>query len=496
MRKAGLLAAFTGVIGYLIGLVAASSRPDRSGDPMPLRPQASVSAGVLPLQSAAPNATPVGTAVDFAPVAARVNSAVVNIDAAVRGDDRSRPVPRYRAGDDPWAPREGSGSGFIIEPSGLILTNYHVVEAADRITVTLADHRALTATIVGSDPAIDVALLQIHSSQALPTIALGNSDALRVGEWVCAIGNPLNYDHSVTVGVVSYLGRKIFDPSLDAFIQTDAAISFGNSGGPLIDSGGRVVGITTAISAQASNIGFAVPINQVIGVMAQLREHGRVSRGFIGVGLTGVTPALQVGLRLGPVVGALVQNVSPDTPAERAGLRTYDVITGADGVPIRSDEDLIRYISSRPPGVMTSLDVWRDGGSRSLAVKLTERPPTESAKARAGRGGNVRPATGREQGPLGFTVRDLDQATIARAGLPSTIEGVIVVDVDPAGPARLARVRAGLIVLEVNRRRVANQAEFLAAVSTLKPGEVAILLLFDQLADQRVITAILPDPPS
>jgi serine protease Do len=495
MRKAALLSAFTAVVGFLVGLVVAGTHPSGQTEALPLRPAARVMVGMA-TPPPAPEPVPVGTAVDFAPVAARVNAAVVNIDAAVRTDDRGRPTPRYRARDDPWAPAEGSGSGFIIDPAGLILTNYHVVENADRLTVTLADGRTYVGSVVGVDPAIDVALIKVPAREPLPSMAFGDSDGLRVGQWVCAIGNPLNYVHSVTVGVVSFLGRKIFDASLDAFIQTDAAISFGNSGGPLLDAGGRVVGITTAISAQASNIGFAIPINQVVAVLPQLKEHGRVSRGYIGVGLTSVTPLLQQGLRLGPSRGALVQNVSPDTPAERAGLRTYDVITMADGVAIRSDEDLIRYISGRAPGLMASLEIWRDGGSRSLAVKLTERP-LESARARGGRGNRaVRPVSGREQGPLGLSVRDLDEATIARQGLPASIEGVLVIDVDPAGPARLARVRAGHIILEINRRRVTTAAEFLAAVAALKQGEVAALLVFDQLSDQRVIAAIITDPPS
>ena len=497
MRRAAVLAAFTGVIGYLIGLVASGTLPAGAIDRLPLHPASAQAPGVATGAPAIPSEAPVGSAVNFAPVAARVNAAVVNIDAAARGDDRTRPTPRYRAGDDPWAPREGSGSGFIIDPAGVILTNFHVIEGADRITATLVDGRVFTASLIGVDPAIDVALLQVHVREPLQATSFGDSDQLRVGDWVCAIGNPLNYVHSVTVGVVSYLGRKIFDPSLDAFIQTDAAISFGNSGGPLVDAVGRVVGITTAISAQASNIGFAIPINQVVAVLPQLREHGRVSRGYIGVGLTPLTPVLQQALRLGPARGALVQNVSPDTPAERAGLRTYDVITAADGWTIRSDEDLIRYISSRPPGTLAALDVWRDGAVRPLSIKLTERPLAESARSRAARNKPaVRPATARGQGPLGFTVSDLDQATIARQVLPASIEGVLVSDVDPAGPARLARVRAGFVVLEVNRRRVTTAAEFQTVVASLKPGDVAAILLFDPLSDQRIITAIVIDPPS
>ena len=488
----------TAVVSFLIGLVAAGTRPAGSADPMPIRPAASATSNPNAVPATAPavpapGQTGSGAAVDFASVAARVNAAVVNVDAAARGTS-----PRWRRdlGDDPTTPREGSGSGFIVDRAGLILTNYHVIEGADRITVTLGDGRSFRAETIGVDPAIDVALLQIPAQDSLPVATLGNSDTLRVGEWVCAIGNPLGYVHSVTVGVVSFLGRKLFDQSLDAFIQTDAAISFGNSGGPLINAQGQVVGITTAISAQASNIGFAIPITQVVAVLPQLRETGRVTRGYIGVGLTDLTPGLHRALQIEPSRGALIQDVSPDTPAERAGLRAYDVITRADDVVIRSDEDLIRYISGRPPGSMALLEIWREGKIRTVSLKLTERPLAESVRTRSPRSQAVRPVAGREQGPLGLTVRDLDRATAMRQGLPDTIEGVLVMDVDPAGPARLARIRAGHVVLELNRRRVTSRDEFLAIVRALKPGDVAAVLVYDKISDQRLITAIIADPPS
>ena len=240
-------------------------------------------------------------AVNFADVAERINAAVVNIDAASRGGRE----PRHRRGlDEPNesprdydVPRQGSGSGFIIDRDGFILTNYHVIEDADRITVTLTDGRTLRAEVVGVDPAIDVALLRVVGAAGLPEAPLGNSDALRVGEWVCAIGNPLGYVHSVTVGVVSFIGRKLFDASLDDYIQTDAAINFGNSGGPLINARGEVIGINSAISSRASNIGFAVPINQAVAILPQLKTRGKVSRGFLGVVLTDVTPDLQRSLQ-------------------------------------------------------------------------------------------------------------------------------------------------------------------------------------------------------
>jgi len=495
-RLTGPIAAFSAIVAFLLGLVAAGTRPGDGQAPAVAGPIAPAAPAAFAPPPTPPVPTPAGSSVDFAAVAARVNAAVVNVDAASRGDDRGRPGQRWRRdlSDDPGAPREGSGSGFIIDAAGYILTNFHVIEGADRITVTLGDGRVFRATLVGVDPAIDVALLQIPAREGLPVAALGNSESLRVGEWVCAIGNPLGYVHSVTVGVVSFLGRKLFDQSLDAYIQTDAAISFGNSGGPLIDAQGRVVGITTAISAQASNIGFAIPISQVVAVLPQLRDTGRVARGFIGVGLTELTPALQRALALGPTHGALVQDVSAGTPAERSGLRAYDVIVSADGVSVRSDEDLIRTISARAPGTVTALEVWRDGAVRNVSVKLTERPLVETSRTRAQRNGAVRPVAGREQGPLGLTVRDLDRATAMRQGIPETTQGVIVVDVDPAGPARLARIRPGHVLLEINRRRVASQAEFMAALAALKSGEVAAVLLYDQITDQRVITAIIPDP--
>src|SRR5436190_9520944 len=201
--------------------------------------------------------------VNFADVVERMNAAVVNIDSMSKGNE-TRDLPRFfRRGEGPPEPprdfdlpRQGAGSGFIIDREGYILTNHHVIDGAQRITVTLADGRTFRAQVAGTDPAIDVALLRIAGGPDLPEAPLGNSDELRVGEWVCAIGNPLGYVHSVTVGVVSFIGRKLFDPSLDDYIQTDAAINFGNSGGPLINTRGEVIGINSAISSRASNIGF------------------------------------------------------------------------------------------------------------------------------------------------------------------------------------------------------------------------------------------------
>jgi serine protease Do len=483
-----ILVALVAVVAFMIGLVVAGSGIRVPSGPMTVLSRAPASLDMPRIAAAAPALmapAPMATGVDFAEVASRMNAAVVNVDASSRGG-RAR---RGELDDNRDGPRQGAGSGFFIDEDGHILTNYHVIEGADRITVTLSDGRTLRARVVGTDPAIDVALLSIDADAAggrLPVATLGDSDRLRVGEWVCAIGNPLGYVHSVTVGVVSFMGRKLFDNSLDDYIQTDAAINFGNSGGPLIDARGDVVGMNTAISSQANNIGFAIPINQVRAVLPQLKSRGRVARGFIGVTLETVTPSLRQALGLAAAGGAIVQEVTADTPGERAGLRAYDVIRSVDGVDVTSSDELIRDVSGRAPGSTARLQVMRDGRAQEVVVKLAERPATDTSPDSPA---PVRPADA-EQAPLGMVVRDIDVVTARRTGLPAGLGGVVVIRVEPASVAQVARVRPRMVILEINRQRVASAAEYARVIARARPGDVLALYVYDPLSEQRSILTL------
>ena len=489
-------------VAFLVGLIIAGA----------LTPTPIVSSApqVLPrgsdlARTAGLSATP--ALVNFADVAERMNAAVVNIDATSKfgnpRDSQARPIPVPRRGEgpidrpvppDPDTPRQGSGSGFVIDRDGFVLTNYHVIEAADRITVTLSDGRSFRAEVVGTDPAIDVALLRVPGAHDLPEAPLGNSDELRVGEWVCAIGNPLGYVHSVTVGVVSFIGRKLFDASLDDYIQTDAAINFGNSGGPLINARGEVIGINSAISSRASNIGFAVPINQATAILPQLKTRGKVSRGYMGVLLTDVTPALQRSLNLGVSRGALVQDVTSGSPAERAGLHTYDVILTVEGREIDTHESLIRDISARQPGTVARLEVMRDARRFVVPVKLAERPardetdqddPDVLGNTQRQRAPEPPPAV-----PLGLSVRELDRAFMGRLDVPDTVQGVLVSRVDPTGAAFSASIRRGVIILEINRHPVRTVADYVKIVSAARPGEILAIYYFDPTLAQRALATV------
>jgi serine protease Do len=465
----------SGTVGVLLGLVIAGS----------LTPARAVSSpGDVAFEAAAPG-NAASTPVSFADVAERVNPAVVNIDSVSSWDSRARgsapldggpdsenlPTPRDRE-----SLRRGTGTGFLIDADGYILTNDHVVQQSERLTVRLKDGRSLRARRIGSDPDTDVALIKVDAPGPLPFAPLGNSDRLRVGEWVLAIGNPLAYEHTVTVGVVSFIGRKLFNSSLDRYIQTDAAINFGNSGGPLIDSRGDVVGINAAISYRASNIGFAVPINQARAILPQLRQ-GRVTRGYIGLSLRDMDERLQRSLKLRNSSGALVQDVTPNSPGARAGLRVYDVVVAVDGRAVTDDDQLIQSIAARQPGTSATLQIVRGNRPMSITVKLAERP---RADGRVREPNDIeRPAPSERLGSsLGLSVRTLDEQFLRRAKLPAGMAGVIVSRVEPMSPAFDAQIQQGQVLLEINRQPVRSIRDFDRIVAAAGSGDVLTCFVY------------------
>ncbi len=491
--------ALTAIVAFLVGAIVAGGfmRPTVDAQSPPATRVPTI--GARPANAASRAAA--SPLVNFADVVERVNAAVVNIDATSSGASSRRRRPTLpdppELFDNPRndAPRRGSGSGFIIDPDGSILTNNHVIDGAERILVKLSDGRSLRARVIGADPDTDIALLKVDGQTALPVAPLGDSSTLRMGEWVCAIGNPLGYEHSVTVGVVSYLGRKLFDSSLDDYIQTDAAINFGNSGGPLINARGEVIGINAAISSRASNIGFAVPINGATGILPQLRARGRVSRGYMGVTLRDLDADLQRSLRIPVSAGAMVQDVTDGSPAERAGIRPYDVVVGFEGTPVANDDELIHDISSRAPGSTTRVRVLRDGREFDVSVKLTERPSRDGGDER--RRDDSEPSSNpllQGQGSLlGLTVRDLDAAAFNRLRLPKETRGVLISRVDPLSATYDADVQRGTVLMEINRKPILSVTDYNRIASTVRPGDVLTLYIYTPDIAQRQLKTVRID---
>jgi serine protease Do len=497
--------ALTAMMAFLLGVTTGNLRApapvattDLEPPPLPSDPVLAEPLRPLPQPAALPGAIAPGM-VNFADVAASINPAVVNIEATTRASGRRRrsPEPVPFDGNTPTPPpgpnsmRPQSGSGFVIENDGEILTNYHVIQNAERIMVKFSDGRSLQARVLGIDPDTDIALIKVDGRN-LPVAPMGDSENLRVGEWVCAIGNPLAYEHTVTVGVVSYLGRKLFDTSLDNYIQTDAAINFGNSGGPLINGRGEVVGINSAISQRASNIGFAVPINEARAILPQLRSEGRVVRGFMGAMLTDVDPDLQRSLRLTSLQGALVQDVTTGSPGHRAGLRAYDLITAIDDKRVLNNNEIIREVARRGPGTLARLQVLRDGRSQSLTVRLSERPPSRQASRPSEDTTSPMPSNAAAV-PLGLSVRELDRATANRLRLPNGVSGVLVTRVDPLSAAYDAGIQRDHIVMEINRRPVSSVDAYNRLARAAVPGEVLAVYVYMPGSEQRSIRAVRVD---
>jgi serine protease Do len=370
----------------------------------------------------------------------------------------------------------GLGSGFIVDASGIILTNNHVVEGADQVTVRFADGRELEAEVVGTDPESDVAVVRVEAT-GLPAVRFGDSDAIRVGEWVLAIGSPFgqHLEHTVTAGIISAKGRSSVGlADYEDFLQTDAAINPGNSGGPLVNLRGEVVGMNTAIASRTGGyqgVGFAIPINMADRIMQQLRESGKVTRAWLGVSIQELTPAMARGLDLGDARGIVVADVVGGSPADRAGIETGDVILGLDGQPAESVTSFRNRIAATRPGSRVRLEVQRDGRKRDIEVELEEKESERVAQAPAARSDGPDAA-------LGLRIADLSPELVQRyeiEGAPR--DGVVITGVEPNSPAEEAGLRAGDLVRSVNRRRVDSVRELTAALRDLGEDDPVVLLV-------------------
>ena len=382
------------------------------------------------------------------------------------------PHPGQGQGQDQQEHKEeAGGSGFIISEDGYILTNNHVVENGKKIEVKVGDQRTYRAKVVGTDPATDIALIKIDSKEHLNPISLGDSDRLRVGDWVMAIGDPWAFDKTVTVGVVSAKGRHnlTLDPntnSFENFIQTDAAINFGNSGGPLINLEGEVIGINTAIYRPAQNIGFAVPINTARTILEQLKTKGKVTRGFLGVNIRNLDEDNMKAFGLKNMSGALVESVEQGQPADKAGVQHGDVIVKVDDREVVTTQDLISYVSAKSPGSRVRLTVVRNGRTQDLIVSLGERRGEQAANepsAPEGGGG------AREK--IGLSVQDLTPQGRQYYHIDPSVAGVLVTGVSEVSAANDAGLAEGDVITEVNGRKLGSAEELSRIVRDAKKGD-------------------------
>jgi serine protease Do len=410
----------------------------------------------------------------YANLVSRVSPAVVTI----RSTERRRAGQQFPFMDDPTfreffgdrVPQQqqpervqGVGSGVIISPDGYMLTNHHVVDGALEIKVELTDNRTFTAKLVGSDPPSDLAVLKVDA-QNLPTLTLGDSDKVRVGDVVLALGNPLGIGQTVTSGIVSAKGRAtgLSDGSFEDFLQTDAAINRGNSGGALVNTNGELIGINSQIMSPTGGnigIGFAIPSNMAKAVMDQLVKNGKVRRGMLGVTIQAVNADLAASLNLPAARGAIVTSVAPGGPAERAGIRRGDVITAINNQPIVDNNSLRNLVASMGPGANVEVTALRNGRDQNFRVALAELPerqrPEGEESSREGAPGNER---------FGLNLQPLTAQMASRYGLDADDQGLLVTRVDPASNAATAGIRQGDLIQEVNRQQVRTMTEFSTAM--------------------------------
>jgi serine protease Do len=446
-------------------------------------------------------AAPVGTlpATGFTDVAKAVTPAVVNITTVIgekiagrdgEGELRDRMEeffggpngpsgPKFRGPQGPMDPRGprgfrggGQGSGVIVSPEGYVLTNNHVIDGAREVTVTLPDKREFQGKIVGTDPKTDLAVVKIDG-KSLPTIPWGDASKLQVGEYVLAVGNPFGLNSTVTLGIVSALGRgRMGITQYEDFIQTDAAINPGNSGGALVNTRGELVGINTAIFSQSGGyqgVGFAVPTSMGQPIYESLLKHGKVVRGYLGVGIQDLNQDLAKSFRLKDGKGALVTDVKEDSPADHAGLQQGDVITSYQGSPVEDAVALQRMVTKTTVGSKVPMTVMRDGREKDLAVTIGEQAG-ESKIAKA-------EGDDKEYAFAGVAVQDLDRDTAKELGMKGKTQGVVVTSVEPDSGADKAGLMPGDVIREINRQPVKSVKEFEKISSAVKKGENVLMLI-------------------
>jgi serine protease Do len=446
---------------------------------MAAAPAAAVSGPVTPATPAVP---------DFADLVARVKPAVVSITVRMRADAVEQSADDEDVGPGAGGSQRGlraqgqakfveaRGSGFLVSADGTIVTNNHVVENAKSVSVTLDDGTVLPARVVGRDPRSDLAVLRVKSADKLPWLELGDSGQIRPGQWVIAVGNPYGLGGSVTAGIVSARGRDIGSGPYDNFIQVDAPINRGNSGGPLLTQDGRVVGVNTAILSPTGGsigIGFAIPADMVKNVVAQLEKDGHVVRGYVGIDTQTIDADLAKAMHLGGAshpesLGALVAGVEPDGPAAKAGVQPGDVVRGVNGKPIATPRDLAAAIANIHPGDQASLDLLRDGDKRTIDLKVAALPSSQAAPDDAAAPSGSA-SVGLALAPLSPEIRD-------QLDIPARVQGAIIAAVRPGSPADQAGLQRGDIIVGVGNHAVTSVNEATAAIRKQSGGDQTLAL--------------------
>jgi serine protease Do len=451
---------------------------------------------------------------DFVDLVKQVKPAVVSITTKLAATDASDEGPRpqlpfpfnqfpfnqmqppggqgggQEGGPDRGQAVEARGSGFIIDPSGIIVTNNHVVHGAKSVEVTLSDGTRLNAKVLGRDPRTDIAVLKVDAAGKLPYIQLGNSTDVQPGQWVVAMGNPFGLGGSVTAGIVSALGRDIGDGPYDQFIQVDAPINKGNSGGPLFTQDGKVIGMNTAIlspSGGSVGIGFAIPSNMIKTVTAQLEKSGHVTRGYIGVEAQEITPTMAKAMSLSDRSGALVAQVQPETPAAAAGLQPGDVIRSVNGTKIDNPRDLAVQVAAVAPGEAAKLDVVRNGETKTFDVKVRQMPNDETADAGTG---------APNQAQLGLALAPITPDARQQLNLPNGTHGVVIAGVRQGSAADQAGLQQGDVIVGVGNKPIENPGQAVHAIHDAISGTNHAVALRILRNGQPIFVAIAPGQPS